>query len=369
MTSGPSRGRTSRIPEAPAAPSADGELAGLRFRVRRYFSGPAAFALIYVLLGVYSLFGVGSYNQYEIALVLVFGIAALGQDLLMGRAGQISLGAAAFMAIGAYTTARLSVESWAPFPLPLIAAAVLGGVAGLIVGIAGLRFRGLYLILSTLVLQFVISFAGQEYQGSQEQGFTVNTASLPGIEFGQGRPIMVLLFVVLGLVTLAFAGLYRRAPGRAWSAIRQNETAAAIAGIDVLRWKLLAFVASSAVIAVAGSMYAYVTGLVSYIPFNLDLAVSILVMVFIGGIGSMAGALIGATIVTLLPVWFQQSTTGLSSAPGIASWLSTNGPTLSTALYGLALLLVLLFERDGLVGLARRSWRSASKLRQRRGES
>ena len=311
-------------------------------------------AVVFVLVALYILFGASSFDQFQAELVLVFAVAALGQDWLMGRAGQISLGAAAFMAVGAFVTARTSVESWAPFPVPILLSALAGGVIGLIVGLTGLRFRGLYLALSTLALQFIVSFAAERYQGKNEAGFIPAIPKLGSFEFDTTQRLNLLFLVVLALVLLALGGLYRRAPGRAWAAIRQNEVAAAVAGVDVRRWKLLAFVGSSAIIAVAGSLYAYQASTITYIPFNLNMAVSVLVMVFVGGLGSMTGAVIGAAFVQLLPHWIQNVTNDFHGSGDVSNWLSTNGAQLALAIYGLALLLVLLFERRGVVGILSR---------------
>jgi branched-chain amino acid transport system permease protein len=343
-------------PESGPASSTAPERArgGLGGAVRNLAGRPALGIVVLVVAALYILFGAGAFNQYQASLVLVFAVAALGQDWLIGRAGQISLGAAAFMAVGAFVAARTSTESWAPFPVPIILAAVAGAVIGLVVGLAGLRFRGLYLALSTLALQFIVSFAAERYQGKNEAGFVAKIPSLFGYSFRTVQRLDLLFLVVLAIVLLALGGLYRRAPGRAWAAIRQNEVAAAVAGVDVRRWKLLAFIGSSAVIAVAGALFAYQSSTVTYIPFSLSMAVSVLVMVFVGGLGSMTGAVIGAAFVELLPHWIQQITDSVHVSGDVNTWLSTNGAELALAIYGLALVLVLLFERRGVVGLLNR---------------
>jgi branched-chain amino acid transport system permease protein len=323
-------------------------------RLRRMDVRRMAGAVVFLVLALYVLFGASAFNQYEASLVLVFAVAALGQDWLMGRAGQISLGAAAFMAVGAFTTARISAESWAPFPLPIIISAVFGCLLGLIVGLTGLRFRGLYLALSTLALQFIVAFAVQRYQGSNQAGLVAAVPKAGGFAFDNVQRLNLLMLIVLALVILGLGGLYRRAPGRAWAAIRQNEFAAAVAGVDVVRWKLLAFIGSSGIIAVAGSLYAYQASTVTYIPFSIQLAVSILVMVFIGGLGSMTGAIIGAIFVELLPEWIQMITNHFQGSAGLSSWMQSNAAELALAIYGLVLLLVLIFERDGIVGILNR---------------
>jgi branched-chain amino acid transport system permease protein len=122
----------------------------------------------------------------------------------------------------------------------------------------------------------------------------------------------------------------------------------------VVRWKLLAFIGSFAIIAVAGSLYAYQASTVTYIPFSIQLAVAILVMVFIGGLGSMTGAIIGAAFAELLPDWIQQATSHFPGTAGLSSWLQSSNAELALAIYGLVLLLVLIFERDGIVGILSR---------------
>jgi branched-chain amino acid transport system permease protein len=328
---------------------------------------------IFVLAGTYAAFGASLFTQYEVALIVVYAIAALGQDLLMGRAGQVSLGAAAFMAVGAFMTAALDKVSWAPFPLPIVISALAGGFIGLLVGVVGLRFRGLYLALATLALQFIVSFAGHRYQGDTGGGLVVGIPKLGGLTFNPGQSLLLMLFVVLLVVIVALSALYKRAPGRAWASIRQSEAAAAVAGVDVRRWKLLAFVASSAVIAIGGSMYAYVLGTVSYVPFSLELAVSILTIVFVGGLGSISGALVGSVFVVLLPHWLQDLAGQLPTSGSVGTWISTNSSEMAVAIYGLALLIVLLFERDGLAGIVNRTldrvvqWRAGRRRAPRPG--
>lgn len=342
----------------PAAGAASSGHAGVRSgfvrtrRQRRLRAGVAAGLFALVALDI--AFRAGAFVQLEATLVVVYAIAALGQDLLMGRDGQISLGAAAFMAIGAFVTAGLDPASWAPFPVPLVLSALAGGVVGLGVGFIGLRFRGLYLALATLALQFIVAFAGQRYQGVNSGGMVVGIPHIGSLSLGSGRGLFLMLVVVLVLVILALSGIYGRAPGRAWAAIRQGEEAAAVAGVDVTKWKLLAFVSSSALTALGGSLYAYVIGTVSYVPFSLDLLISILTIVFVGGLGSISGALVGSVFVVMLPHWLNSLAAQVSSTSGFGSWLSSNAAELSIAVYGLALMVVLLFERGGLVGIVNR---------------
>jgi branched-chain amino acid transport system permease protein len=232
---------------------------------------------------------------------------------------------------------------------------VLGGVVGLIVGIPALRLTGLYLMLTTLALQFIVSFLGQNAQGTvYEAGYIVKPPQWGSLVLSNYRPLFVITVVVLGLVLLALNGMYSGVPGRAWAALRQNEFGASVMGINVTRWKLAAYVGSSALTAVGGSLYAYQTGAVGYDSFSLDLSLALLIMVFVGGIGTKIGPLIGAGAIVILPKLLQQLSSVFAANVTVSTWLNTNEAFLSSAIYGAALLILLLFERDGLFGVGRR---------------
>jgi len=343
------------LPASPAVSRRAARGRGRPWTPRRLWSllgGPALF----VVVALFVIYGQSGYGLYQASIVLVYCVVALGQEWLTGRAGQISLGAAAFMAIGAFVGARTAQQSWAPFPLPLLAAALAGGLVGIVIGLSSLRFRGLYLALSTLALQFFVQFAALEYQGGNQGGVVPPIPKLFGYEFSEGRPFVILMVVIVGLLLLLLRGMYSRAPGRAWAALRQSEVASAVSGVDVMRWKLAAFAGSSAVIAVGGCLFAYLTGSATYQPYTIYLTVSVLVMVFVGGTGSMVGALLGAVLVGLLPYWIQDIGNEFADNPSVYAWFSVHGATLAIAVYGLALLLVLVFEREGLYGLLRRLW-------------
>ena len=345
-------GRTAPTTAADHAPGGRPPVASYASRL----AVPAAILLVVVLI----LVGGSQLVVYEATLIAVYAIATIGQDWLIGRTGQVSIGAAAFLAIGAFSGAKAAEQGWGVFPVPLLVAAVLGGAIGLVVGLTGLRFRGLYLLLSTLALQFIVSFLCEEYQGSAGS-FFVPYPHLGGLTFGVGKSFFVLEVAVLLIIVVLLEGMYRRAPGRAWRAIAQNEVAAAVTGINVVRWKLTAFVGSSAVTAVAGALLAYQTQNVSYQAFSLDMAISVLVMVFVGGQGSMIGSVLGATLVMLLPLGLQNLSTSLSNVGSASQWLTTNGSLIDNAVYGVALVVVLIFERRGLVGLAQRAGRALGR--------
>lgn len=342
------------------SPGATGdEPGGIAARLRSpRLAGAAAFVI--AVLAVF--FGGSGYVLYEAVLVCIYAIVTVSQEWLFGRAGLVSLGPAAIMAVGAFTTATLSTEGWAVFPVPVLVSLVFGGVVGLIIGIPGLRFSGLYLMLTTLALQFIVAFAGQEYQGRNilhQAGIPVSPPHWGSLQLTSSRSLFVISAVILGLILLALSALYRGVPGRIWNAIRQDEAAASVLGVNVARWKVAAFIGSSALTAVGGSLYAYQSALADYNSYSLDLSLALVVMVFIGGVGTMTGPIIGAAVIVLLPLGVSQLAGTLSGFPAVSAWLTTNEAILANGAYGFVLLLVLLFERDGIFGLLRRLGRLA----------
>jgi branched-chain amino acid transport system permease protein len=338
-----------------ATPGAGGAPPGgfaARLRSPR-LAGSAAFVI--AVLAVF--LGGSAYVLYEAVLVCIYAIVTVSQEWLFGRSGLVSLGPAAIMAVGAFTTATLSSEGWAVFPVPVLVSLVFGGIVGLIIGIPGLRFSGLYLMLTTLALQFIVAFAGQEYQGRNimhQAGIPVIPPHWGSLQLASSRSLFLICAVILGLILLALSALYRGVPGRIWNAIRQDEAAASVLGVNVARWKVAAFIGSSALTAVGGSLYAYQSALADYNSYSLDLSLALVVMVFIGGVGTMTGPIIGAAVIVLLPVGVSQLAGSLSGLPAVSAWLTTNEAILANGAYGFVLLLVLLFERDGIFGLLRR---------------
>lgn len=324
-------------------------------------SKTAVGTVVYLVAVVAVLFGGSQFTLYEGTLIATYGIVTVAQEWIFGRAGLVSLGPAAIMAVGAFTTARLSTEGWGVFPVPLLVSFVFGGVIGLLIGIPGLRFRGLYLMLTTLALQFIISFAAEEYQGvNREAGFTVIPPHWGSLQLDNPGPLFIISAILLGLLLLGLSGIHGGVPGRAWSALRQNEAAASVLGINLVRWKLAAFIGSSAVTAVAGALYAYQIGQVQYTTFSLDLSLTLVVMVFIGGVGTLIGPLIGAAGVVLLPQALQDISNWFSGIPSVSGWLQLNEGIVADGVYGLLLLLILIFERGGIVAIGRRAGRGAA---------
>jgi branched-chain amino acid transport system permease protein len=303
-------------------------------------------ATIIVLTGTLSEFAV-----FEFSTVVVFAIAALGQDWLIGSAGQVSIGGAAFMAVGAFTVSGTVGTPLGSWPLQLLLVALVGAVFGVLVGFTSFRLSGLYLFLSTLAFQFIISFWTTEYQGDNEIGYSNPPPSVGAWHIASADGLAEFALVAFFVVAVFTFFVRRRAPGRYWRAIRESEIAAGSIGIDVRRWKLTAFVGSSVITALAGGVYAWVEPSVTSAAFSLTLAISIAVMVFFGGRGTIIGPLLGAAAITLLPEGLTTLSQHLPAAT--SNWMSLNSGMVVQGIIGLVLVLVLLLQPQGLVGVAR----------------
>ena len=328
-------------------------------RFTRYPRGPIVATVLFAALLCLVVFNVtSSFQTYELATIFVFGIAALGQDWLIGSAGQVSLGGAAFMAVGAFTVAATEGTFLGSWPLQIIAGGVFGAVCGALVGLTAFRLNGIYLLLSTLAFQFIVGFVSNEYQGNRVAGFIISAPKIGGWSIASTRGLTVFTGLGLAVVAAFSYSMRRRAPGRYWKAIREGDVAAASIGVDVRRWKLLAFVGSSVVTSIAGVMYAWVSLVVSSSTFSLTIALSIAVMVFLGGRDTIVGPLVGAAAVTLLP---QGLNTLATQLPTTSSWITLNSSTIVQGIYGLVLLLVVLLVPGGLAELAIKTARATHR--------
>src|SRR5215472_7242678 len=275
--------------------------------------------------------------------VLFACTGALALMLLTGYAGQISLGTAGLLAAGAYSVGILVREVGAPFWITLPAAAVVGALLGLVFGLPSLRLRGLYLAISTLGLHFVVVYLGGEYEAREvlSTGVMIDSPAIGGWELSSGR---AWYFVLLGFAAVALlisVNLQRSRTGRAWRALRERDIVASALGIDVQRFKLLAFMVSAAMTAVAGALFAYFRNFVSIDAFSLYLTVQYVAMIIIGGMGSIAGALLGAGFVILFP-YAIEALAGLLPAR-----FSNTVFALDYAAFGVVMILFLLLEPTG----------------------
>ena len=282
--------------------------------------------------------------------VLLACIGALALMLLTGFAGLISLGTAGLLAAGAYSVGVLVREVGAPFWITLPAAAVLGALLGLIFGLPSLRLRGLYLAISTLGLHFVVVYLGGEYEAREvlSTGVMIDSPSIGGFTLSSGRAWYFALLGFAALALLISVNLQRTRTGRAWRALREREIVASALGIDVQRFKLMAFMVSATMTAIAGALFAYFRNFVSIDAFSLYLTVQYLAMIIIGGMGSIPGALLGAGFVILFPYAIE------AIAAYLPERFSNMVFALDYAAFGVVMILFLLLEPAGLMGIWRR---------------
>jgi branched-chain amino acid transport system permease protein len=291
-------------------------------------------------------FGAGPLGLELANQVLLGSIGAVALMLLTGYAGQISLGHAGLLAAGAFTTGVLFKEFAAPVWVTLPASAGFGALLGLVFGVPSLRLRGLYLAVSTLALHFIVIFLGAEYE--TKRGFS--TGIVIESPIGNARTwYFVLLVAAVATLLLAF-NLLRSRTGRAWRAIHGREAVAEALGISVARAKLSAFVVSSMLTAVAGCLFAYYRGFVSAEAFSLYLTIQYVAMIIIGGMGSLLGAVLGTVFVVLFPYAIDASMALL----GVAERFSSVVFAINYAAFGVVMILFLVFEPQGLVGIWRR---------------
>jgi branched-chain amino acid transport system permease protein len=273
----------------------------------RLFEGGRERALFAALLLVLGLFGVtaGDYALYVATTLAVFVMAAMGLNLLVGYTGQISLGHAAFLAVGAYTHVLLYTQGL-PWFVATAAAAVLAGICGFLLGIPALKLRGPYLAIATLGFQVALDQILGRWEsltgGRMGLGVPVadEIASLAG---ALGLRTSALYFLVCaGLTVLSLIGIYnlaRSRVGRALVAIRDNETAAEAVGIDLRRYKTLAFAVSAALTGLAGACYSHLFDRINPSNFSLPLSIELLVMILVGGLASVLGSVLGAVVLVL----------------------------------------------------------------------
>jgi len=278
--------------------------------------------------------------------VLLTSIGAVALMLLTGYAGQISLGHAGLLAAGAFTAGILFKEIGASIWITLPASAAVGALIGFVFGLPSLRLRGLYLAVSTLALHFLVIHAGQEYE--TRRGFS--TGVVLDSPLADARAWFFVLLFASAATILFSLNLLRGRTGRAWRAIHGREAVAAALGINVKAAKLSAFVVSCTLTSIAGCLFAYYRGFVSAEAFSLFVTIQYVAAVIVGGIGSILGALLGTVFVVLFPYGIE----ALMAVLGFADRLSSVIFAVNYAAFGLAMILFLVFEPQGLVGIWRR---------------
>ncbi|MBX3600933.1 MAG: branched-chain amino acid ABC transporter permease [Rubrivivax sp.] len=293
-----------------------------------------------------------SYGLAQLTFILIYGIVGLGLMVLAGFTGLFSIGHAAFLGVGAYTQAVLAAQGW-PFPLSLAAAAALSAIVGAVVGLPALRVKGIYLGIATLAFGFIVEevLARWESVTGGNAGKMVGQPQMFGWVADSGEKFYFLCLIIAVLCTLAVLNLLRSPTGRAFVAIRDSEISAQSMGIHLAYYKTLSFSISAALAGIGGALYAHMIRFLSPDQFNIIQSIDLLLMVVIGGLGSVHGAFLGAAFLIGMPQ-------AISEFKGWLPEVIGNAPGLKSFVYGIVLILFVLFEPLGLYGrwLKIRAW-------------
>jgi len=289
----------------------------------------------------------GPYLTFIFNIIGINIIAALGLNLLTGFTGQISIGHAAFVGIGAYTSGILATKLGLPFLVALPAAGLTSAFVGLIFGLPSLRLKGLYLAIGTLAAQFIIEFVIVRWEGLTNgvAGMYMPKPTIFGINVGSEHSFFYVNYAIVFLMLFFSKNLIRTRIGRAFIAIRDNDRAAEAMGISLFGYKLLSFAIGAFYAGVAGCLWAYLTSAINPDQFSIGLSIEYLAMIIIGGLGSNLGSVFGAVFLTSLHEILRV----------VAEYILTVAPQFVTILmairefiFGLIIIIFLIFMPDGL---------------------
>ena len=310
------------------------------FRDRRVAGWYAALALALVAAP----FVLPEYYTTQLVFIFIWGIVGFGLMLLAGFTGQISLGHAAFFAIGAYAEAILQAQGW-PFLLSAPAAVLLAAAAGFVIGLPALRLTGIYLAIATLAFGFIVEevIARWESVTAGNSGLMVPTLRWLTEPLTSSLDFYFVCLGAIVLTGLAVRNLLRAPIGRAFIAIRDSEISAQRRGVNLARYKTMSFALSAGITGLGGALYAHQIRFLSPEQFTIFLSIEFLMMIVIGGMGALHGAVLGAAFIVLLPEMIAVAKHALPAAVGEQTGLKAT-------LFGLCVILFVLFEPTGLYG-------------------
>jgi branched-chain amino acid transport system permease protein len=293
----------------------------------------------------------GEYVMSQLHFILIYSIVGFGLMMLTGFTGQVSLGHAAFLAVGAYTEALMQAAG-VPFVVSITCAALFAAAAGVIVGLPALRLKGIYLAIATIAFNVIVEeiIARWHSLTGGNEGKHVKPVDLFGWRLESDAEFYYLALALTVLCCLACVNLLRSPTGRAFVAIRDSEVSASCMGVNLARYKTTAFAFSAALTGVGGALYAHKLAFISPEQFTLFQSIELITIVILGGIGFLHGAVLGAAFIIVLPQF-------LSIAKGwLPEGLAPSG--LQAVVFGLILILVIIFEPLGLYGrwLKIRTW-------------
>lgn len=302
------------------------------------------------------------FRNSQLATMSYYAIAAVGLTVLTGLNGQISLGHGALMAIGAYTTGLLLATEAVPFVAAMVAAMVVTALVGIVVGAAAARLHGPYLAGATLALAVAVPGLAIYFDDvlGGEQGLQISSPRAPdwfadtiyflsANETSSAKYLGYIGWLALLAVLLLLSNLVASRYGRIWRAVRDDEVAAELAGVQLGQVRVLAFVVSAACAGLAGAVLGMVVRLAAPSGFTIVLSISLLTAVVVGGLGSLGGALLGSALLVFLP----PGVTNLGTGVGLTD---VQAAQLAPFVYGVVLVLVMLLAPGGFMGMVRRLW-------------
>jgi branched-chain amino acid transport system permease protein len=347
----------------PASPALSPGPTTTRVPHLRFPTQPLARHLILALLGAGVLYLVTSwvspYNDYQVGEIALYVIALAGLSVLTGSSGQISLGNGAFMAVGAYTVALLMTHTQLNFVLELLIAVGAAAAVGILIGVPATRLKGPHLAGMTLLFALALPQIADKWSNTfgGDQGLTTTAPTAPG----SINPEEWLAWIQIAgaLITLVvLANLMRSRFGRSFRAVRDNEIAASLSGINVARTKVLAFAVSAGCAGLAGAFLGLSTGVVNTGEFPLTLSIQLLAAMVVGGTGTLIGMWWGAILIVYLPQWATSLSGRFNLGPGVSAYLAT-------IIFGAVLIVAMIAAPDGIQGGVRWAWAKAKSGRAR----
>ncbi len=296
----------------------------------------------------------GSHGLNILSTIFVMAIGILGLNLLTGVAGQISLGHAGFLLIGAYSQAILTTDYHLSPWLAIFLSGVFSALASLVVGVPSLRLKGLYLAITTLAFTFIVRhlvlFAEGLTHGSE--GMAVVPLNVFGYAIKSDVPFFYVALIMLSMFVLLTLNIMRSRIGRAWLAVRDHDIAARAMGISLMHYKLLAFMVSAFYTGVAGSLVALQTRFINVDTFSILISIEALAIIIVGGMGRIHGALLGTALILMLP---ELLNFGFALAGDrFTTLMADRIYEIKGLMYGVVILLFLRLEPEGLAGIWRK---------------
>ncbi|MBZ0316513.1 MAG: branched-chain amino acid ABC transporter permease [Anaerolineae bacterium] len=304
-------------------------------------------------------------NNYLIRIsnsIIIAAIGAIGLNILVGYTGQISLGQGAFLAVGAYSSALLTTYYDIPWPVAVVLASFITAGIGMMFGIPSLRLKGLYLAVATLAAQQIVQWVLNNWDPIDgiRDGRATNALRIPdpkifGYQLNQDeKAFYVFGVLILIAVVIVTVNLFRTHVGRAFIAIRDQDIAAEVMGVNIFRYKLLAFATSSFFVGLAGALLAQHSTAISWERFTIEISIQYLAMIIIGGLGTISGSIYGAIFITVLPELLREMGDFLTKSEVLnADDFRLYLPFIQRGAFGVAIVITLILEPEGIVKMWR----------------